>query len=153
MKKFKKGDTIRLKGDDIKVRTYEVLIGTDESGYPPTAIRNDEKAFLAMGFVLASPEQYKLVHRPSKKDREIEQLQALVKESQEGYGRLQERAKAAEDAADRRLLEAGLVRVELLSGNLSAANWSVDSSGRYQVEFVLDCRDEMVREVARALSR
>lgn len=152
MKKFKRGDVIRLKADDDKRRTYEVLVGTDDSRLPPTAIRNDNGVALAASFALGRPEDYELVKRPSKKDREIKRLMDLVESESKRASIAEVKATEAQDAADAQLLEAGLVRIDLLRENVIDGNWSGDPNG-VRLELVIDVRKDAVRAAARRIAR
>lgn len=155
MKKFKVGDTIRLKADTVTKRTYEVIPGP--AGTPMAGIsygiRNDGvSAYMPTPFVLGRPEEYKLVHRPTKKDREIKQLKQLVKEAQNALSSSQRRNRENEQLADLKLLDAGLVRLDLLrTHTISSPQLSGDGSHTYfEVKMLVE--GQAINEIVRAWS-
>lgn len=148
MKKFKKGDTISLKADQMSGRTYEVI---DFVNGIAQGKRSDDKAGpWSMPFILGRPEEYKLIYRPSKKDREIKQLQQLLKETQDALGSSQRRNRENQQLADLKLLEAGLVRLDLLrTHTIASPQLSGDGSHTYfEVKILVE--GHAINEIARA---
>lgn len=151
MKKFKKDDVIRRKDDDVKGREYTVLNGTDSDWAPATASRSDDGAtFLSGPFVLGRPEDYKLVHRPSKKDREIKQLQARLSEAEKGLSEERQRRREDEQLADLKLLDAGLVRLDLLRTHTVMSPQSSGDGQHTYFEVKMLVEGHAINEIVRA---
>lgn len=147
MKKFKVGDTISLKADQMTGRTYEVLQPQNGIAY---GVRNDHSNPFCVPFVLGSPEEYKLVHRPTKKDREIAQLQARLSEAEKGLAEERQRRREDEQLADLKLLDAGLVRLDLLRTHTVMSPQSSGDGQHTYFEVKMLVEGHAINEIVRA---